>query len=150
MPRQRARVASFAKVRADHATETAEDYVEAVADMIDQRGECRVRDLAEIMGVSHVTVVRIIARLADQGLVKTEPYRPIDLTALGRRLAQASRRRHEIVLEFLLALGVPEREARRDAEGIEHHVSQATLDCMEEFARHRAGDASSRARPSRH
>ena len=130
-----ARSARFEKVRADHATETAEDYVEAIDDIVARRGECRVRDLADVMGVSHVTVVRIVARLAGQGLVETEPYRPVHLTALGSRLAEASRRRHEVVLGFLLALGVPEKDARRDAEGIEHHVSQATLDRMEGFMR---------------
>lgn len=125
--------ASFNKVRADHATETAEDYVEAVSDILHRSGECRVKDLAEHMGVSHVTVTRVIARLAEEDLVDTEPYRPIRLTARGERLAAESRRRHEIVLGFLLALGVPEGEARRDTEGIEHHVGEATLQRMQAF-----------------
>jgi ribosome-binding protein aMBF1 (putative translation factor) len=59
MPRNPTRSAPFAKVRVDHATETAEDYVEAVDDILRDRGECRVRDLAKHMGVSHVTVTRI-------------------------------------------------------------------------------------------
>lgn len=125
--------ASFHKVRADHASETAQDYVEAVSDILHRAGECRVKDLAEHMGVSHVTVTRVIARLADEGLVDTEPYRPIRLTARGERLAAESRRRHAIVLGFLLALGVPEAEARRDTEGIEHHVGEATLERMAGF-----------------
>ena len=125
--------ASFRKVRADHATETAEDYVEAVSDILHRAGECRVKDLAEHMGVSHVTVTRVIARLAEEDLVNTEPYRPIRLTARGERLAAESRRRHETVLGFLLALGVPEAEARRDTEGIEHHVGEVTLQRMGAF-----------------
>ncbi len=124
---------TFRKVRADHATETAEDYVEAVSDILHRHGECRVRDLALHMGVSHVTVTRVIARLHDENLVDTEPYRPIRLTPEGERLAAAARRRHETVLAFLHALGVPESEARRDTEGIEHHVGDATLRCMERF-----------------
>jgi DtxR family manganese transport transcriptional regulator len=124
---------SFAKVRADHATETAEDYVEAVSDLVHRNGECRVRDLAQIMGVSHVTVTRIVRRLEREGLVETEPYRPIRLTARGEKLAARSRRRHELVLRFLLALGVPPADARRDAEGIEHHVGDTTLECMRHF-----------------
>jgi len=125
--------ASFKKVRADHASETAQDYVEAVSDILHRQGECRVKDLAAHMGVSHVTVTRVIARLQEEELVTTEPYRPIRLTAQGERLAASSRRRHEIVLAFLLALGVPEPDARRDTEGIEHHVGQATLDRMATF-----------------
>ena len=125
----------FNKVRGDHALETAEDYVEAVADFLYRQGECRVKDLAKHMGVSHVTVTRIISRLQESDLVETQPYRPIRLTALGQQLAAESRRRHETVLRFLLALGVPEEEARRDAEGIEHHVGAETLKRMAAFAR---------------
>jgi DtxR family manganese transport transcriptional regulator len=133
MSRSRHASSTFEKVRRDHATETAEDYVEAVSDILHAQGECRVKDLASHIGVSHVTVTRIVSRLKDLGLVETEPYRPISLTAEGQRLAAASRRRHEIVYAFLRALGVPEADARRDAEGIEHHVGKTTLDRMEKF-----------------
>lgn len=124
---------AFRKVRADHATETAEDYVEAVSDLVHRNGECRVKDLADHMGVTHVTVTRIVARLQDEGLIETEPYRPVRLTATGEKLAAASRRRHETVLAFLLAIGVPRDDAERDTEGIEHHVGEATLQRMEKF-----------------
>jgi DtxR family manganese transport transcriptional regulator len=123
----------FRKVRADHAMETAQDYVEAVSDILHRHGECRVKDLAEYLGVSHVTVSRIITRLQDEDLVETSPYRPIRLTATGERLAAATRQRHETVLAFLRAIGVPEADAARDAEGIEHHVGQATLNAMVQF-----------------
>lgn len=126
---------SFVKVRADHASETAEDYVEAVSDILHDRGECRVKDLAEVMGVTHVTVTRIIARLQEEDLVETEPYRPIRLTSKGDRLAAEARRRHEVVLAFLLAIGVPREDARRDSEGIEHHVGERTLSCMQRLTR---------------
>lgn len=131
---------SFGKVRKDHATEVAEDYVEAVSDIVHERGECRVRDLAQMMGVSHVTVTRTVARLQRDGLLTTQPYRPIELTTRGSRLAAACRKRHQVVLEFLLALGVPEEDARRDAEGIEHHVGTSTLDCMERYLSRRRND----------
>ena len=129
----------FAKVRADHSKETAEDYVEGISDIIHRQGECRVKDLAAKMGVSHVTVVRTIARLAHEGLVLSEPYRPMRLTAEGEQLAAKSRQRHEIVLSFLLALGVRSVEAARDAEGMEHHVSPDTLDRMKAFIAERGG-----------
>lgn len=115
------------RTRADHAAETAEDYVEAVADLIDQKGACRVVDLSQRLGVSHVTVIRVIQRLEAEGLVATEPYRPVLLTAKGRRLAIACRQRHDAVYDFLLKLGVSERVAAIDAEGIEHHLSEETL-----------------------
>ncbi len=115
------------RTRRDHKSETAEDYVEAVADIRARDGECRVRDLARRFGVSHVTVNRIVDRLCKEGLLHTMPYRPVELTARGKRLAARCRRRHEIVYQFLVALGVNEKVAAIDAEGIEHHVSEATL-----------------------
>lgn len=120
----------FRGTRAAHDDETAEDYVEAIADAIDASGEARVRDLVRLMGVSHVTVSRIVGRLVKEGLVKTAPYQPITLTPAGRRLALRSRARHEAVLRFLLAIGVPRAQAEVDAEGIEHHVSAATIRAM--------------------
>jgi DtxR family manganese transport transcriptional regulator len=128
----------FRGTRAAHKDETAEDYVEAVAHLIETRGEARVRDLSAMMGVSHVTVTRIVARLSRAGLLATEPYRPVTLTPKGRRLAEQARQRHADVLAFLTALGVPRRQAEIDAEGIEHHVSDATIRAMRGMARRAA------------
>ncbi len=120
------------RTRRDHASETAEDYVEAVAEIAaSEAGECRVANLAKRFDVSHVTVTKIVARLVREGLVETEPYGPVQLTAAGRRLAAKCRERHETVYAFLVALGVPTDIAAVDAEGIEHHVSPQTL---EQFA----------------
>ena len=121
------------RTRNDHATEVAEDYVEAIAEFIEQAGECRVKDLATRFAVSHVTVNRTVARLERDGFVATQPYGPVHLTGQGRTLAFASRERHEIVVEFLVTLGVSESTAAIDAEGIEHHVSRETLDAMRRF-----------------
>jgi DtxR family manganese transport transcriptional regulator len=120
-------VEAFRQTRAAHASELAEDYVEAIAAMVARSGEARLVDLAREMGVTHVTVHRAIERLAKAGLVTSEPYRAIFLTDKGKALAESCRARHEIVYAFLCQLGVPEAVARRDAEGIEHHVSPETL-----------------------
>lgn len=116
-----------ARTRRDHAQELAQDYVELIADLIEQRGEARVVDVARRLGVTHVTVNRTIHRLQRDGLVAAEPYRAIFLTATGQRLARESRERHDLVVRFLVALGVPPEVAEADAEGIEHHVSRQTL-----------------------
>lgn len=126
--------AAHERTRRDHANETAEDYVEAVADIVAAEGACRVRDLADRFGVSHVTVVRIVKRLESAGFITTEPYRPIELTPEGERLARRCRERHEIVYRFLLAIGVDERTAAIDSEGVEHHLSPATLARFKEIA----------------
>ena len=121
------------RTRLDHATELAEDYAEAIATIIQRRGTCRAVDLVEQFQVSHVTVNRTIGRLQRDGYVTTEPYGPIELTSTGRRLAKASRRRHEVVYRFLVAIGVSESAAAADSEGIEHHVSPETLAAMGAF-----------------
>ncbi len=121
------------RVREAHSAETAEDYVEAVADIIAAKGEARVSDLTHRFGVSHVTVSRTVGRLVRAGLVETSPYQPITLTRAGRSLAQRARHRHAIVLKFLLSLGIDPVTAEQDAEGIEHHVSARTLAAFEAF-----------------
>jgi DtxR family manganese transport transcriptional regulator len=118
------------RTRSDHAQETAEDYVEAIDQLQSDAGKCRVVDLARRFDVSHVTVTKVVARLKREGLVTSEPYGPLELTATGRQLAAKSRRRHEIVYEFLRAIGVGEQIAALDTEGIEHHVSRQTLECF--------------------
>ena len=117
----------FTRTRREHAHETAEDYVEAIADLIAETGEARLVDLARRLGVTHVTVGRTVARLQKAGYVKSQPYRAIFLTSSGRQLAAACKSRHETVVAFLRSLGIPERVAEKDAEGIEHHVSPETL-----------------------
>ena len=118
------------RTRNDHAQETAEDYVEAIDELRGELGRCRVVDLARRFDVSHVTVTKVITRLKREGLVTSEPYGPVELTDSGRQLAAKSRRRHEVVYQFLRAIGVGEQTAAIDTEGIEHHVSRQTLDCF--------------------
>ena len=124
---------SFAKTRRDHADETAEDYVEAIADIGIKSGSCRVKDLAERMQVSHVTVTKILSRPTDAGLIDRQPYGPVGLTASGLDMAAASRERHEIIVAFLERIGVSNVTAEHDAEGMEHHASKETLAAMRQF-----------------
>jgi DtxR family manganese transport transcriptional regulator len=123
------------QTRLSHSSETAEDYVKAIALLTESTGEARAIDLARRLGVSHVTVVRTVARLQRDGYVSTRPYRALFLTEKGSRLAKAARERHRLVVDFLLSLGIPDAVARGDAEGIEHHVSAETLAA---FRRHLA------------
>jgi DtxR family transcriptional regulator, manganese transport regulator len=131
------------RTRRDHASETAEDYVEAIASIESERGACRLTDLAKLFGVSHVTASKILDRLEREGLVSKVPYSPMKLTEAGLRLAKQSRQRHQIVLDFLIALGVKPETAQTDSEGIEHHVSHETLQRMKEFTLQREKPASS-------
>ncbi len=125
----------FRRVRDAHQTELAEDYVELIADLIDRTGEARVVDLAGCLGVTNATVNNTIQRLQRDGLVTSKPYRSIFLTGKGQELALVSRERHRLVREFLIALGVEAEVADADAEGIEHHVSEATLGAFRNYLR---------------
>ena len=118
------------RIRSDHASETAEDYAEAIEQIQRDEGKCRIVDLARRFDVTHVTVTKVVARLKREGLVVSEKYGPLELTEAGRQLAAKSRRQHKIVYEFLRAIGVSEERAAIDAEGIEHHVSRQTLECF--------------------
>jgi DtxR family manganese transport transcriptional regulator len=76
----------LSQTRREHASEVAEDYVEAMADLIAETGEARVVDLAKRLGVTHVTVNRTILRLQKAGFVTSQPYRAIFLTDNGTRI----------------------------------------------------------------
>ncbi|RMF85155.1 MAG: transcriptional regulator MntR [Planctomycetota bacterium] len=121
------------RIREDHSAETAEDYVELIAQLIAEHGEARTVDLAARLGVSHVTVTRTIARLQRDGFVNSEPYRSIFLTDRGRELAERAKERHRLVVAFLRRLGVSQAAAETDAEGIEHHISEETIAAFRRF-----------------
>lgn len=123
----------FARVRKAHQTETTEDYVELIADLIEVQKEARLSDLAARLGVSHPTANKVVARLKEEGYIESEPYRSIFLTRKGEKLARKCKERHQIVLDFLIRLGVDPETAEYDAEGIEHHISDQTLQIMRDF-----------------
>ncbi len=123
----------FIHTRHRNQAELTEDYVELIDELITDRGEARAVDIAKRLGVSHVTVSKAVSRLKEAGLVHSQPYRSVFLTDRGKAMARQTRERHHLVMEFLLALGVPPQTASIDAEGIEHHVSEATLKAMQVF-----------------
>ncbi|WP_167816637.1 manganese-binding transcriptional regulator MntR [Enterobacter cloacae] len=126
-------VEGFRQVREAHRRELIDDYVELISDLIREVGEARQVDMAARLGVSQPTVAKMLKRLASVGLIEMIPWRGVFLTPEGEKLAQESRERHQLVENFLLVLGVSPEIARRDAEGMEHHVSEETLVKFREF-----------------
>lgn len=126
-------VEGFRQVREAHRRELIDDYVELISDLIREVGEARQVDMAARLGVSQPTVAKMLKRLASVGLIEMIPWRGVFLTPEGKKLAQESRERHQLVENFLLVLGVSPEIARRDAEGMEHHVSEETLVKFREF-----------------
>lgn len=121
------------RVRRQHQKELAQDYVEAIYSLSRQRETVRVVDLQAVFGVSHVTVIRTLSRLGEQGYVSRSVRGQVELTAVGRSIAEQSYERHELVMRFLRRLGVSETSAAADAEGIEHHLGTETLAAMRRF-----------------
>ena len=126
-------VEGFRQVREAHRRELIADYVALISDLIREVGEARQVDMAARLGVSQPTVAKMLKRLASVGLIEMIPWRGVFLTPEGEKLAQESRERHQLVENFLLVLGVSPEIARRDAEGMEHHVSEETLVKFREF-----------------
>ena len=124
---------SFTKVRNAHRTENTEDYLELISDLLNKNGEARIVDIANKLNIAQATANKTIKRLQSQGYVKKEPYRSIFLTVKGQKIASQSKKRHKTVYNFLINLGVNQKTAEEDSEGIEHHVSNKTLEKMEKF-----------------
>src|ERR1700753_4477320 len=109
------------------------DYVELISDLLGSAGEARPTDIARRLGVSHATAIKMIARLKREGVATARPYRGVFLTESGRELAARVRSRHRVVVDVLVAIGVPAEAPEPDAEGIEHHVSDVTLKAFARF-----------------
>ena len=124
---------SFRKVRDAHKTENTEDYLELIAELLNNNGEARIVDIASKLGIAQATANKTIKRLQSQGYINKEPYRSIFLTVKGQKIASISKKRHNIVYNFLINLGLDQKVAAADAEGIEHHVSNKTLMKMQNF-----------------
>ena len=127
LPEEPTQASRFGKARTAQSGALLEDYVELISDLLSSGGEARPTDIARRLGVAHATAIKTIGRLKREGLAVAKPYRGVFLTKAGEDLAARVRARHRVVVDLLLAVGVPLEAAESDAEGIEHHVSDATL-----------------------
>lgn len=137
MPEEPLQARRFVKTRAAQATALQEDYVELIADLLAAHGEARATEIAKRLGVTHPTALKALARLKREGLVTSRPYRGVFLTEAGQSLAARVRARHRLVVALLVAVGVPPEIAEADAEGMEHHASEAALKAFARFLKDR-------------
>ena len=138
LPTELTQARRFGKARSAKSTALLEDYVELIADLLTNAGEARPTDIARRIGVSHATAIKTVSRLKRAGLATARPYRGVFLTEKGHALAERVRARHRLVVDLLRAVGVPTESAEADAEGIEHYVSEATLQAFSRFLRGRS------------
>jgi DtxR family manganese transport transcriptional regulator len=135
LPTEPTQARRFGKARTAQSHALFEDYAELISDLLSSFGEARPTDIARRLGVSHATTIQTIGRLKRAGLAVAKPYRGVFLTETGEHLAERVRTRHRLVVDLLVAVGVPHEVAEQDTEGIEHHVSDATLQAFGRFLR---------------
>lgn len=118
------------------ATAAVEDYLERILELVDTKGYARVVDIAERLGISQASVTNMVQRMDAEGLIHYEKYRGLTLSASGQDLARQIALRHGVLTDFLALLGVDEETVLHDVEGMEHHISQKTLEAISRLTEH--------------
>lgn len=118
-------------IKTGNRSSAAEDYLERIQELIDQKGYARVVDIAGSLGISQASVTNMVKRLDAEGFLHHEKYRGLVLTREGEQVARAISHRHKILTDFLSLMGVSPSEVERDVEGMEHHLSAASLKVIE-------------------
>ena len=111
----------------------AEDYLEAILSIAERKGYTRVKDIASALDVKPPSVVEMLRRLNDLGLVDYQKYEGVRLTPKGAEIARVVKDRHETIRAFLEILNVPEKIADKDACIIEHELETKTIEQLKNF-----------------
>ena len=123
-----------ALVPPERPSQSAEDYLERIHELIEEKGYARVVDIASTLEVKQASVTSMVQKLAELGYVKYEKYRGLVLTDKGRDVATRIQKRHETLSRFFSLLGLDAQTQHRDIEGIEHHLSPETMDVISDLA----------------
>jgi Mn-dependent DtxR family transcriptional regulator len=79
----------------------------------------------------------MVQKLDAEGFVKYEKYRGMVLTSSGLEVARRIAHRHQLLTDFLRAIGVTdEKVIYDDVEGMEHHISPETFRAIEALTRY--------------
>jgi len=105
----------------------AEDYLEAILNVILQKGYARTKDVAGDLGVSPSSVVEMFRKLDAMHLVDYRKYEGVTLTEKGRAVAEVIKFRHDTLKRLFLLLGVSETVADGDACLMEHELSDESI-----------------------
>lgn len=117
-------------------SESTEDHLERIQELVDRKGYARVADIAASLGLSRSTVSNMVRRLARRGFVNYEKYRGFTLTAEGRAVAEHIKVRHETLTELLRLLGLSAETVEEEVEVIEHHLRPETLRVFSRLVRY--------------
>jgi DtxR family Mn-dependent transcriptional regulator len=112
-----------------------EDYLEAVLSIGKERPVVRVRDIAKRLDLRMSTVSGALDALSQAGMIEHEPYEHVELTEAGRKVAERTAHRHQVLFDFLTdILRLDPETAERDACRMEHVVSPETIERLIQFA----------------
>lgn len=115
-------------------SQTAEDYLERIHELIQEKGYARVVDIASSLNVKQASVTSMVQKLDELGYLNYVKYRGLVLTDKGRAVATGIQQRHETLARFFSLLGLDAETQHRDIEGIEHHLSPATVETLADLA----------------
>lgn len=110
--------------------ESAEDYLEAILMLKNEKGYARSVDIAARLNVTKPSVSFAMKRLRENGYILMDEESLITLTDMGEEIASKIYERHTVLSRFLMQLGVSEQTARADACRMEHDISQETLEAI--------------------
>ncbi len=116
-------------------SESTEDHLERIQELVDRKGYARVSDIAASLGLSRSAVSNMVRRLAHRGFVNYERYRGLTLTAQGRAVAAHIKIRDQTLTELLAMMGVPEAIVQQEVEVVEHHIRPETLRAFSQLVR---------------
>ena len=108
-------------------SDSTEDHLERIADLVERKGYARVTDVAEALDVKPSTVSNMVRRLASRGFLNYERYRGFSLTDEGRSVAARIRARHATLTELFSLMRLKPETIEQEVEDIEHHLRPQTL-----------------------
>ena len=117
-------------------TESAEDYLECISNLVGQKGYASGADVAEALELVRPSVSLMIKRLASLGYLKRERYRGFVLTPEGEGVAESIKERHAVLAEIFQHLGLDPKKFHADIEGLEHHISEAAFPRFKQLVAH--------------
>lgn len=118
----------------DELTPKMEDYLEAIYVLERERGEARIGEIAEWMGVTPASANAAVKSLQKRGLARFEPYARAQTTKKGERLGARVKSMHDTLLRFMSEFLLLDHELiEREACLIEHSISPATFERLSKF-----------------
>ena len=112
---------------------SSEDYLEAMLVLRERLGYIRSVDIANMLGVKKPSVTYATKRLRENKYIEMDKSGAITLTEKGNAIAENIYRRHNVLTEALIRLGVPEDIAREDACKLEHDISEQAFRAIYEY-----------------